>query len=136
MLQPECPFHRLRIRLLKDEDVAAKFRQQKIENAFANIAQFTEEDRQHYIKYIVREDGENNWTTQPTYDALLIRYLPQLLGREPAQTPTQTQEEAKPEVKPEPLPTPTASTAELDQLSNKIQRESALVLDKLFRKTT
>ena len=33
------------------------------------------------------------------------------------------------EIKTEPLPTPTASTAELDQLSNKIKRESALVLD-------
>ena len=110
----------------KDEDAATKFRQRKIDSALANIAKFTEEDRQHYIKSMVREDEQNNWNTQPTYDALLIRYLPQLLGKEPAETQTQTQEEAKPE----PLPTPTASTAELDQLSNKIQRESALVLDK------
>ena len=114
----------------KDEDAATKFRQRKIDSALANIAKFTEEDRQHYIKSMVREDEQNNWTTQPTYDALLIRYLPQLLGKEPAETQTQTQEEAKPE----PLPTPTASTAELDQLSNKIQRESALVLDKFLEK--
>ena len=73
---------------------------------------------------MVREDGENNWTTQPTYDALLIRYLPQLLGKEETQT--------EPEVKQEPLPTPTASTAELDQLSRKIQKETALILDKIF----
>ena len=146
---------------------------------------------------MVREDEQNNWTTQPTYDALLIRYLPQLLGKEsllresqtkgPTQTQTHTQEKAKPEqaetqtkthqthtlhkcscgalltktkiakhlrsdfhlnalskkTKPvltqreantEPLPTPTASTAELDQLSNKIQRETALILDKILGK--
>jgi hypothetical protein len=120
----------------KDEDAATKFRQQKIDRALANIAKFTEEDRQHYIKYMVKEDGENNWTTQPTYDALLIRYLPQLLGKEPTQTETQTETptETQEEAKQEPLPTPTASTAELDQLSNKIQEETALVLDKFLEK--
>ena len=111
---------------VQDEASATKSHQQKIESAFEHISKFTEEDRQHYIKSMVREDEQNNWTTQPTYDALLIRYLPQLLGKEP----TQTQEEAKPE----PLPTPTASTTELDQLSNKIQRETALVLDKFLEK--
>ena len=60
----------------KDEGSAARFHQQKIESAFPNISQFTEESRQHYIKNMVREDEQNNWTTQPTYDALLIRYLP------------------------------------------------------------
>ena len=103
----------------KDEASATKFQQRKIELAFANIAKFSEEDRQHYIKNIVREDGENNWNTQPTYDALLIRYLPQLLGK--------GQTETEPEAKQEPLPTPTASTAELDQLSRKIQKETALI---------
>ena len=65
----------------KDEASATKFHQQKIENAFENIAKFTEEDRQHYIKYMVREDEGNNWNTQPTYDALLIRNIPKLLPR-------------------------------------------------------
>ena len=87
---------------------------------------------------MVREDEQNNWTTQPTYDALLIRYRPQLLGREPAETQTQkqtqTQTQTQDEAKTEPLPTPTASTAELDQLSRKIQEESALVLDKFLEK--
>ena len=57
---------------------------------------------------MVKEDDQNNWTTQPTYDALLIRYLPKLLptlgkhlGKEPepeqAQTPTEVQQEAKQE---------------------------------------
>ena len=110
----------------KDEASATQFQQQKIEIAFENIAKFSEEDRQHYIKHVVREDGGNNWNTQPTYDALLIRYLPQLLAKE--ETQTQTQEEAKQE----PLPTPTASTAELDQLSRKIQKETTLILDKIF----
>ena len=74
---------------------------------------------------MVREDEQNNWTTQPTYDALLIRYLPQLLGREPAssgtptvENPTQTQ--TLEEAKPEPLPTTSSSITELDQLSSKI----------------
>ena len=110
----------------KDEASATQFQQQKIQLAFENIAKFTEEDRQHYIKNMVREDGENNWNTQPTYDALLIRYLPQLLAKE--ETQTETQEEAKQE----PLPTPTASTTELDQLSRKIQEETALILDKIL----
>jgi hypothetical protein len=110
----------------ENEASATKFQQQKNENALANIAKFSEEDRQHYIKYMVREDGENNWNTQPTYDALLIRYLPQLLGK--------GQTETEPEVKQVPLPTPTASTAELDQLSRKIQEETALVLDKFLEK--
>ena len=98
----------------QDEASATKFHQQKIECALEQIAKFTEEDRQHYIKSMVEEDEQKSWTTQPSYDVFLIRYLPQLLGKEPAetQTKTQTQEEAKPEAKPEPLPTPTASTAE------------------------
>ena len=53
----------------KDEACATKFHQDKIESAFENITKFTEEDRQHYIKNMVREDEQNNWTTQPTYDA-------------------------------------------------------------------
>lgn len=40
----------------------------------------TVESRQHYIDSMVQEDEQNNWTTQPTYDALLIRYLPKLLS--------------------------------------------------------
>ena len=107
----------------KDEASATKFHQQKIECAFEQIAKFTEEDRQHYIKSMVREDEQNNWTTQPTYDALLIRYLPQLLGQGQTERQTQTQE---------PLPLLTSSITELDQLSNKIQRESSLILDKLL----
>ena len=109
----------------KDEASATKFHQQQIESAFEHISKFTEEGRQHYIKSMVREDEQNNWTTQPTYDALLIRYLPQLLGKEPAQTQTQTQE---------PLPLLTSSITELDQLSNKIQRETALILDNILGK--
>ena len=76
----------------KDEGAATKFHQRKIDSALANVANFTEEDRQHYIKSMVREDEQNNWNTQPTYDALLIRYLPQRLGKEPAEIQTQTQE--------------------------------------------
>ncbi len=54
----------------KDEAAATTFHQEKIDSAFAHISKFTEEDRQHYIKTMVREDEQNNWTAQPTYDAL------------------------------------------------------------------
>ena len=46
----------------KDEGAATKFHQQKIDRALANIAKFTEEDRQHYIKSMVKEDEK---TTGP-----------------------------------------------------------------------
>ena len=46
----------------KDEDAATKFRQRKFDSALANIAKFTEEDRQHYIKNMVREDAETTGT--------------------------------------------------------------------------
>ena len=63
----------------QDEASATRFHQQKIECAFDNISKFTEESRQHYIDSMVQKDDQNNWTAQPTYDALLIRYLPKLL---------------------------------------------------------
>ena len=63
----------------REEEEAKRFHQQRIESAFENISKFTEESREHYIKNMVREDDQNNWTTQPTYDALLLRYLPKLL---------------------------------------------------------
>ena len=42
----------------KDEAAAAKFHQQRIDSTFANMSTFTEEDRQHYIKSMVREDEQ------------------------------------------------------------------------------
>ncbi len=105
---------------LKMKPAQPNFINRKIESAFENISKFTEDDRQHYIKYIVREDEQTNWTTQPPYDALLIRYLTELLRKDEAE-PEQT----------EPLPLLTSSITELDQLSRKIASESLDVLAKL-----
>ena len=63
----------------REEEEAKRFHQQRIESAFENISKFTEESREHYIDSMVQKDDQNNWTTQPTYDALLLRYLPKLL---------------------------------------------------------
>ena len=108
----------------KDEAQAKRYLELRIENAHSIISKFTEESREHYVKYMVRIDDQNDWTVAPTYDALLIRYCPRLLrdlskhlGKEP-----------KEEANPEPLPTPTSSITELDQLSNKIAQESTKVL--------
>ena len=115
----------------RDEVTATRYHQQRIESAFENMSKFTEESREHYIKNMVREDEQNNWNTQPTYDALLIRYLPKLLPVLGKHLGKELKEEVKQPIPPppttdsepstaEPLPTPTASTTELDQLSSKI----------------
>ena len=98
----------------KDEGSATRFHQQKIESAFSKISQFTEESRQHYIKNMVREDEQNNWTTQPTYDALLIRYLPKLLPALDRHLHPQ---------KAEPLPAPTTDVSRFcTKLENKLNK--------------
>ena len=100
---------------------------------------------------MVREDGKTNWTIPPTYDALLLRYLPDLhialkthLKLDSAVVDTGDfkyqgwstgvrgkRRRAKQELKPEPLPTPTSSISELDQLSSKISQGSTNVLAEL-----
>ncbi len=54
----------------KDEAAAARFRQQRVESAVENISKFTEEGRKHYVNNMVREEDQQKWTTNPTYDAL------------------------------------------------------------------
>ncbi len=96
----------------EDEGEAKRFHQQRIESTFSNISQLTEESREHYVTNMVSEDEQNNWTTQTTYHALLIRYLPKLLPafaqhlgnvQEPEQAKTPT------EVKPEQAETQTTA---------------------------
>ncbi len=60
----------------KDEDEAKRFLQQRVESSYLSISKFKEESRKHYVASMVSEDCQQNRTTNPTYDALLIRYLP------------------------------------------------------------
>ena len=92
-----------------------------IDHAVDHISKFLEEDRERLASAMLREDGRGNYTVHPTYDALLIKYLPELLL---GLTPNVNQ----------PLPTPTSSIAELDQLSNKIQKETAFYLTVLLER--
>ena len=100
------------------EDEAKWYCQIQIKHAVDRISKFPEEERERFASVMLRDDGKGNYTVHPTYDALLTKYLPELLlGLNPNSS--------------KPLPTPTSSITELDQFSSKIASESLDVLAKL-----
>ncbi len=63
----------------RSEDETKRFCQIKIKHAIDHISKFSEEERERPASAMLQEDGKGNYQAHPTYDALLIKYLPELL---------------------------------------------------------
>ncbi len=62
-----------------DEGETKRSYQQRSENTIQHMSKITEVNRERLANQMANEDDQTTWTVHPTYDALLIRYLPKLL---------------------------------------------------------
>ena len=94
----------------RSEDEAKRFCQIKIKHAIDHVLKFSEQERERFASVMLREDGKGNYTVHPTYDALLIKYLPELLlGLNPKVS--------------QPLPTPSVDVTKwCNKLENKLSK--------------
>ena len=107
----------------RSEDEAKRYCQIQIKHAIDRISKFPEEERERFASVMLREDGRGNYTVHPTYDALLIKYLPELLlGLNPKVS--------------QPLPTPSVDVTKWcnkleDKLSKSLKKVEFLLLIKV-----
>ena len=94
----------------RSEDEAKRYCQIQIKHAIDRISKFPEEERERFASVMLREDGKGNYTVHPTYDALLIKYLPELIiGLNPKVS--------------QPLPTPSVDVTKwCNKLENKLSQ--------------
>jgi hypothetical protein len=112
----------------KSEDEATRFCKSKLNRAIDYISKFPEQERERLATAMLREDGKGNHEVRATYDALLLKYLPQLL-------PT-FHRPMNPDIQPEPKPlsTPTVDVTRFcAKLSNSISKSLKAVV--FFRLT-
>ncbi len=85
------------------EGEARRYCKRKLEHTIEQISKFPEQERERLASHMLGEDGKGNHEVDPSYDALLMRYRPELL---PALN-RHMNPDSQPE--PKPLPTPAVS---------------------------
>ena len=77
---PRCPFTVLeRGSPFRSEAEAGHYCKTQLEYAIERISKFPEEERERLATAILHESA-SEYRTHPTYDALLLKYLPELLS--------------------------------------------------------
>ncbi len=61
------------------EEQAKQFCQTQIKHAVDHVLNVSEQERERLSSVMLREDGKGNHQAHPTYDALLIKYRPELI---------------------------------------------------------